>query len=152
MPSSIIPPLPTLHHWGQVLVQHITSYCSVLSWQPYPLPRSYDPANRSSALGSFFFAPLSGVIKHTWAFFVSTSAAIVASIFVLAGSALWTVLIKRAEDINTWTVRPAEVPLGIEVTNGIGLYLVWAAFACLATSIIPYAIRSVPLCHLIPRP
>jgi hypothetical protein len=65
----------------------------------------------------------SGVIKHTWAFFVSTSAAIVASIFVLAGSALWTVLIKRAGDVNTWTVRPAQVPLGIEVSTGIGLYL-----------------------------
>jgi hypothetical protein len=83
---------------------------------------------------------VTGVIKHTWAFFLSTSAAIVASIFVLAGSALWTVLIKRAADINTWTVRPAQVPLGIEVSSGIGLYLAWAAFACLVTSIIPYTI------------
>jgi len=83
---------------------------------------------------------VTGVIKHTWTFFVSTSSAIVASIFVLAGSALWTTLIKRAEDINTWTVRPVQVPLGIEVSTGIGLYLSWAAFACLATSVIPYMI------------
>jgi len=81
-----------------------------------------------------------GVFKHTWTFFVSTSSAIIASIFVLAGSALWTVLIKRAEDINTWTVRPVQVPLGIEVSVGTGLYLAWAAFACLATSVIPYMI------------
>ena len=83
------------------------------------------------------------MIKHTWAFFLSTSAAIVASIFVLAGSALWTVAIKRAETINAWTVQPAQVPLGIEVSVGIGLYLAWAAFACLVTSVIPYMIRSV---------
>ncbi|KAF9650723.1 hypothetical protein BDM02DRAFT_3092710 [Thelephora ganbajun] len=81
-----------------------------------------------------------GVIKHTWAFFISTLSATMASIFVLAGSALWTVLIKRAKDINTWTVRPAQVPLGIEVSTGVALYLTWAAFACLATSIIPYMI------------
>lgn len=83
------------------------------------------------------------MIKHTWAFFLSTSAAVTASIFVLAGSALWTVLINRAGDVNSWIVQPAKVPLGIEVTNGIGLYLSWAAFACLVTSIIPYTIRSV---------
>ena len=65
---------------------------------------------------------------------------------MLAGSALWTVTIKKAEDINTWTVnvQAVQVPLGIEVSAGIGLYLAWAAFACLVTSIIPYMIRSVP--------
>lgn len=89
------------------------------------------------------------MLKHTWSFFVSTSAAVIASIFVLAASALWTALIKRAGDVNTWTVRPAQVPLGIEVSTGVGLYLTWAAFACLATSIIPYSLRSVPLFHLI---
>ena len=89
------------------------------------------------------------MIKHTWAFFVSTSSAIVASIFVLAGSAVWTVLIKRAGDVNSWIVRPAQVPLGIEVSTGIGLYLAWAAFGCLVTSIIPYSIRYVPPNHLI---
>jgi len=89
------------------------------------------------------------VIKHTWAFFVSTSAAAIASIFILAASALWTVLIKKAEDINTWTVQPAQVPLGIQVSAGVGLYLVWAAFACLVTSVIPYAFRSVLLSHMI---
>ena len=35
-------PLPTLHRWGRVLVQHITSYCSAPSWQPYPSSRSCD--------------------------------------------------------------------------------------------------------------
>lgn len=88
------------------------------------------------------FSLATGAIKHTWAFFLSTSAAVVASIFVLAGSALWTVVIKKAEDINTWTVnvQSVQVPLGIEVSAGIGLYLAWAAFACLVTSIIPYMI------------
>lgn len=98
---------------------------------------------RIFCLGSPAFVLFSGVIKHTWTFFISTSSAIVASIFVLAASALWTTAIKRAEDINTWTVRPVQVPLGIEVSTGIGLYLSWAAFACLATSVIPYMIRSV---------
>lgn len=93
-----------------------------------------------------------GVIKHTIAFFLSTSCAILASILVLAGSALWTVIIKKAEDINTWSVdvQSVQVPLGIQVSAGHGLYLVWAAFACLVTSIIPYMIRSVPLRRLIP--
>jgi len=85
---------------------------------------------------------VTGVFKRTWTFFLSTSAAILASLFVLAGSAIWTVIIKRAEDINVWTVnvQSAQVPLGIEVSVDTGLYLAWAAFACMVTSIIPYAI------------
>jgi len=85
---------------------------------------------------------VTGMFKRAWAFFLSTFSAIAASIFVLAGSALWTAAIKRAEQVNLWTidVQSVQVPLGIEVSAGVGLYLAWAAFACLVTSVIPYMI------------
>jgi len=76
------------------------------------------------------------MIYTTWALFVSASTAIVAGIFVLAGSAIWAVLIKKAGDINSWTIQPTQFPLGITVTTGIGLHCAWVAFGLLAISII----------------
>ena len=39
-------PSPTLHLWGEVLVQHITSYYSVPSCQLFPSPRLCDPVHQ----------------------------------------------------------------------------------------------------------
>lgn len=87
-------------------------------------------------LGSLAFPRPSGMIHSTWTLFVSASTAIVAGASVLAGSAIWSVLIKRAKDVNSWTVQPGQFPLGIEVTTGIGLHCAWVAFGLLTISII----------------
>ena len=68
---------------------------------------------------------------------------VVASIFVLAGSVIWTDLIKRVGDINSWMVQPGQVPLGIKVSTGTALHYAWAAFAILVTSLIPHMFLSV---------
>ena len=71
--------------------------------------------------------------------------AIAGSILLLVGAALWTVIIKKAEAINIMEVslNGSSVPLGINVSVGIGLYLLWASFAVLAISIVPYMLRYV---------
>jgi hypothetical protein len=35
----------------------------------------------------------------------------------------------------------AQIPLGVHVQAGPGLYLLWAAFAALFASVVPYMIR-----------
>jgi len=85
-------------------------------------------------------ALFTGVVKHTVAFFISSSLAILGSFLLLVGAALWTVIIKKTEAINTKFVNlhGSAVPMGIVVSVGPGLFLTWAAFACLAVSIVPY--------------
>ncbi|OSX67830.1 carbohydrate-binding module family 43 protein [Postia placenta MAD-698-R-SB12] len=62
---------------------------------------------------------------------------------LLIGAAIWTVIIKKAETINDLMVGKASspTPLGIVVSMGNGVYLAWAAFACLIASVLPYMIR-----------
>ncbi|KAA1468469.1 hypothetical protein DENSPDRAFT_833763 [Dentipellis sp. KUC8613] len=82
-----------------------------------------------------------GLIKHTLTFLLSAFFALVATLFVLVGSALWTVAINESADINRFVVG-SSIPLGITVSTGTGLYLAWAAFACLFVSCIPYVIST----------
>ncbi|THH20985.1 hypothetical protein EW146_g471 [Bondarzewia mesenterica] len=66
----------------------------------------------------------SGIIKHTVAFFISAFAAFAGTMLVLTGSALWTSVISRSEDINSIIIgEPTAVPLGIIVSSGTGVYL-----------------------------
>lgn len=70
--------------------------------------------------------------------------ALIASVLLLIGAVIWTVIIKKAQDINGWIVPLSngnQVPLGINVSLGNGVLLAWAAFACIAASLIPYMIR-----------
>ncbi|EIM83303.1 uncharacterized protein STEHIDRAFT_123740 [Stereum hirsutum FP-91666 SS1] len=84
---------------------------------------------------------LTGVIKHTVAFLFSAFISIVGSILLLAGSALWTVMLKKSQDINNIDVGDTDsVPFGITVDVGQGIFLMWAGLACLVVSIIPYMI------------
>lgn len=88
----------------------------------------------------------SGLIRHALSFLVSTIFAVIGSLFLLIGAVIWTVIVKKAQDVNTLFIPTTPpVPLGFEVSVGNGLYLAWAAFACLIVSIIPYMIRSVSL-------
>lgn len=84
-------------------------------------------------------ALFTGVIKRTVAFFVSSSLAVLGSFLLLVGAALWTVIIKKTEAVNdkTVTLGQSAIPI-IMVSAGPGLFLTWAAFACLAVSIVPY--------------
>ncbi|KAH7915121.1 actin cortical patch SUR7/pH-response regulator pali [Hygrophoropsis aurantiaca] len=84
-------------------------------------------------------ALITGLLKQTFAFFVSTGMSVVATLFILIGAAIWTAIVKKAEGINTFDVAQG-IPCGVTVYYGIGIYLSWAAFACLAASIIPYMI------------
>jgi hypothetical protein len=85
-------------------------------------------------------ALFTGLVKHTVAFLVSTTLAVLGSLLLLIGAAIWTVAIKKAESINSLVVTQTTVPLGIFVSLGPGLYLIWAAFVCLLISTVPYMI------------
>jgi hypothetical protein len=82
----------------------------------------------------------SGVLKHTVAFLISSSLSVLGSFLLLVGAALWTVIVKKAEAVNSIAINQngSSVPIGITVVVGPGLYLTWAAFACLTVSIVPY--------------
>jgi len=85
-------------------------------------------------------ALVSGVLKHTVAFLLSSSLSVLGSFLLLIGAALWTVVIAKAGSINGYslTANGVSVPQGIITTAGPGLYMLWAAFACLTVSIVPY--------------
>jgi hypothetical protein len=75
--------------------------------------------------------------------------AILGALMLLIGAAIWTSALKKAESINSYelTILASHsfVPLGFNVTPGPGLYLVWASFAVLLVSTVPYMVRCVPL-------
>ncbi|KAI0343991.1 hypothetical protein BDW22DRAFT_1328054 [Trametopsis cervina] len=91
-------------------------------------------------------ALFTGLIKHALGFLLSTIFAIVATVLLLIGVVIWTIIIKKAQDINGWIVplpNGTQVPLGISVNIGDALLLAWAAWACMFASLIPYMIRYV---------
>lgn len=87
---------------------------------------------------------ITGVAKHNMTFLVSTLFAIAGSLLLLIGASIWTVIIQRSAAINDLVVHTANenqtMPLGIVVSVGPGLFLTWAAFACLVVSVVPYMI------------
>jgi hypothetical protein len=85
----------------------------------------------------------SGLYKHTLTFLISAILAIVGTLFLLVGAAIWTVVIKKAQSINSFLAGSGSntVPLGVNLTVGSALFLLWAAFACLLGSVIPYMLR-----------
>ena len=68
---------------------------------------------------------------------------VLAAISVFIGSVIWTAIIKQAGDVNSWTVQPAQRPLGIKVFAGPGFYFAWIAFGLLVVSAIGPTIMSV---------
>ncbi|KAI9445071.1 actin cortical patch SUR7/pH-response regulator pali [Lactarius indigo] len=87
-----------------------------------------------------FLALVIGVFKRTLAFLASACFAIIATAFVLTGAALWTSAINSSESVNGLILNTTDIPLGIEVSSGSGLSLLWAAVGCLFASLIPYLI------------
>ena len=83
----------------------------------------------------------SGVFKRTLAFLTSACLAIIATTLVLTGASLWTSAVNSSESVNGLILNTTNIPLGIEVSAGPGLSLLWAAVGCLCASLIPYLIR-----------
>ncbi|KAI6045077.1 actin cortical patch SUR7/pH-response regulator pali [Pisolithus marmoratus] len=90
-------------------------------------------------LGTLFasLALFTGCLRRTFLFFISAALAILSTIFILIGAAIWTSLVKKAETINTMQISPGVLD-GMSLSYGTGIYLSWAAFACLTASIVPY--------------
>ncbi|KAJ6574688.1 hypothetical protein B0H19DRAFT_1125285 [Mycena capillaripes] len=88
-------------------------------------------------------ALFTGVAKSGFTFFASTAFAIIGSLFLLIGASIWTVMIKKTDSINGLMIGSAQtgkVPIGIDVSIGTGLYLIWASFVTLVVSIVPYMV------------
>ncbi|KAJ7102331.1 hypothetical protein B0H15DRAFT_814169 [Mycena belliarum] len=85
-------------------------------------------------------ALLTGIAKNNFTFFASTSFAIVGSIFILIGASIWTVMIQKTQSVNSITLGTAHVPVGIIVSKGPGFFMIWAAFATLFASVVPYMV------------
>ncbi|KAG8220046.1 hypothetical protein J3R82DRAFT_1062 [Butyriboletus roseoflavus] len=67
---------------------------------------------------------------------------ILSALFILIGAAIWTAIVEKLESVNTMQLAQG-IGSGIEVSYGNGIYLTWAAFACLAAATVPYMIRWV---------
>jgi hypothetical protein len=94
-----------------------------------------------------FFAFVLGILRYTYTFLLSTLLAIIGAIMLLIAAAMWTAMVNLSKDINSFIVAgPSGLPLGLVVSTGPGVYLLWASFACLLASIGPYMIRyAIPL-------
>ncbi|KAH6906473.1 hypothetical protein BKA70DRAFT_409482 [Coprinopsis sp. MPI-PUGE-AT-0042] len=93
---------------------------------------------------AFIFTGLSlilGVLKHDCSFLLSTYCCFSACIFLLLGGALWTVALKRAQSINSASIDEiAARGVGIKVSGGAGLAMVWAAYGMMMVAFVPYLI------------
>jgi len=82
---------------------------------------------------------LGGLYKHTMTFMISTVFSIFGSGCLLIGASILTAVLNKAKSINSYTVADGT-PLGIVVSIGPALYLVWVAFILLFFSMGPYLI------------
>ncbi|KAF8528028.1 Glucanosyltransferase-domain-containing protein [Hysterangium stoloniferum] len=89
-----------------------------------------------------FLALISGIPQSTLTFIAASVFATLAATFLLVGAAIWTAIIRQVRTINHFTVE-SGAPLGIEVSFGSGLWLLWASSATLSLSLLPYFVRYV---------
>lgn len=82
---------------------------------------------------------LGGLYKHTLTFMMSTVFSMFGAGCLLIGASIYTAVLNKAKSINSYTVADGT-PLGIEVSVGPALYLVWTAFVLLFLSMGPYLI------------
>lgn len=92
----------------------------------------------------FLIQPVfSGILKNNYTFCVSTLFAVSGSLLLLIGASIWTVVVRKTEIINEFplTTRSSGViPLGITMSSGPAIGLLWGAFATLLLSVVPYMI------------
>ncbi|WVQ85068.1 hypothetical protein IAT38_007232 [Cryptococcus sp. DSM 104549] len=80
-----------------------------------------------------------GLIKFRLSFFVAAVCAGVGAFLLMIGAALWTAVIAKDAWLKIVKVQYGY-KLGIYVTAGPSLYLVWVAFALTTLSCLPYVI------------
>lgn len=135
----LIPLSSTPHTWEPILVLHITSCCSARYSLRSLCSREFYSIPHLTSL----IKPLdSGVLRRTVLFLFSATMSILSALFILIGAAIWTAIVEKLESVNTMQVVQGIVS-GIEVSYGNGIYLTWAAFACLLAATVPYMIRCV---------
>lgn len=66
---------------------------------------------------------------------------VVSTVLLLAAASMWTILVNKSESVNSLTIGSQNVPVGIIVSSGTGLSLVWASFVCSVVSIIPHTTK-----------
>jgi len=81
-----------------------------------------------------------GLWRYTATFVISTILVVLSAIFLLAASILWETVIRQAKSINDARSGSNNIPVGITLQQGNAPYMLWAAFALLVASIIPYGI------------
>jgi len=81
---------------------------------------------------------LAGLIRHNATFTVAFVSSLVASLMLLIGCAIMTGLIQQIQSINTYKVY--GVTLGIKVSFGNALWLVWVAFVYILITVVPYSL------------
>jgi len=83
----------------------------------------------------------SGLLKHSLTFFLSAFLAGLSSLFLLVSATLWTVVINKSNaSVSGIEVGVDPINLGINISAGPGLFMLWAAFACEFVSMAPYLI------------
>lgn len=82
---------------------------------------------------------LSGLHKSTMTFMMSTVFSMFGAGCLLIGASILTAVLNKAKSINNYTVADGT-PLGIIVTIGPAIYLIWTAFVLLFISMGPYLI------------
>ncbi|OWZ66583.1 hypothetical protein AYX15_02212 [Cryptococcus neoformans] len=80
-----------------------------------------------------------GVIKLRLTFFIASICAGVGAFLLMLGAALWTAVIAKDAWVNNVRITHGY-RLGIYVTAGPSIYLVWVAFALTSLSCLPYVI------------
>jgi len=136
------------------MLSDILSNSSTISQFTIPLTTQF---TNSDALGSLssagfylifvgmlcaFVATVLAIKHHRVTFAMAMSFDIFAIVLVLVGSAIWTSLVQGAMQINTTTAAGGSC-LGISLSHGTSQWLIWAAFALLVLSLVPYVISFV---------
>jgi len=81
---------------------------------------------------------VAGLIRHDATFTIAFVSSVIASLMLLIGASILAALIQQTESINSYEVY--NVSLGIKVSFGCALWLIWAAFAADLISILPYSL------------
>lgn len=82
---------------------------------------------------------LSGLYKSTMTFMMSTVFSMFGAGCLLIGASILTAVLNKAKAINNYTVINGT-PLGVEMSIGPAIYLIWTAFVLLFISMGPYLI------------
>ncbi|KAF8319369.1 hypothetical protein DL93DRAFT_2164581 [Clavulina sp. PMI_390] len=83
-----------------------------------------------------FLTFLAGLIRHNATFTIAFVLSIISTLTLLIGASIYTALIGQMQPINSYEVYSTSI--GITVTYGVALWLIWASFAADLVAIFPY--------------